>query len=175
MHEKECTQFTHYRFKGEVSAGGATIWSGMRKKKHLNSVWSCNIPAFPITHSTLSTTAIHHSVFVKGHLGCYSLDAPVVRKSGDGNACWPACCHPDGGGGGTAGATCDRRLMGKHCLQTPTSNLLIINQQQEMTHKITHSPFYSTGHLNRLRINKFHPLLLRHSSPCGEHADVNTT
>lgn len=29
----------------------------------------------------------------------------------------------------TAGATCDRRLMGNHCIQTPAANLLIINQK----------------------------------------------
>lgn len=35
--------------------------------------------------------------FVKGHLGCCSLDAPVVWQSGDGNACWSACCCPERG------------------------------------------------------------------------------
>lgn len=51
---------------------------------------------------------------------------PVVAQGGEGG--WIE-------GGVTAGATCDRRLMGKHHFQTPTSNLLIINQQEEITHK----------------------------------------
>lgn len=35
----------------------------------------------------------------------------------------------------TAGATCDRGLTGKHRVQTPASNLLVINQPEEMPHK----------------------------------------
>ena len=34
--------------------------------------------------------------------------------------------------------------------------------------------FYSKGHLNRLRVNMFHPHLLPHSIPCGDHTSVNT-
>lgn len=35
----------------------------------------------------------------------------------------------------TAGATCDRGLTGKHRVQTPAPNLLVINQTEEMPHK----------------------------------------
>lgn len=72
---------------------------------------------------------------------------PVVAQGGEGGGIE---------GGVTAGATCDRRLMGKHHFQTPTSNLLIINQQEEITPK--NHIFYSKGHLNRK--NGFHLLLL---------------
>lgn len=57
----------------------------------------------------------------------------------------------------TAGTTRDRRRMGKHHFQTPTSNLLIINQHKETTHK-KHQTFYSKGCLNRE--NRFHLLLI---------------
>ncbi len=54
-----------------------------------------------LQHSSVSALApqlFTTLYFVKGHLGCCSLDAPVVWQSGAANACWPACCHPDGGG-----------------------------------------------------------------------------
>lgn len=48
----------------------------------------------------------------------------------------------------TAGATCDRGLTGKHCVQTPASNLLVINQMGEMPHKEA-ARFTARGHFSR--------------------------
>lgn len=48
----------------------------------------------------------------------------------------------------TAGATCDRGLTGKHRVQTPASNLLVINQMEKMPHK-TVARFTARGHLSR--------------------------
>lgn len=45
---------------------------------------------------------------------------------------WGGWCGVEGAV--TAGATCDRGLTGKHRVQTPASNLLVINQTEEMPH-----------------------------------------
>lgn len=55
----------------------------------------CVSTAASYPHPTLQLYTIFY--FVKGHLGCCSVDGPVVWQSGDGNACWLACCHPDRG------------------------------------------------------------------------------
>lgn len=110
---------------------------------------SCVFPQPLLTPTTpLQLYTIFY--FVKGHLGCCSVDGPVVWQSGDGNACWLACCHSDREREGercrTAGTTRDSGLwIGKHRLQTPTLNLLIINQ----THKNHSLPFCRMRHLYR--------------------------
>lgn len=75
---------------------------GGKKKKNTIQSDTATILLLCVSNNPIcSPTPPLHTVlyFVKGHLGCCSVDGPVVWQSGDGNACWPACCHPDEGGG----------------------------------------------------------------------------
>lgn len=75
---------------------------------------------------------------------------------------WGGWCGVEGAV--TAGATCDRGLTGKHRVQTPASNLLVINQTEEMPHtkkkketKKTAARFPARGHFSRGGKQHTHP------------------
>lgn len=101
-------------------------------------------------------------------------------QSGNGNACWSACCLPRERGWGEREKgirlkevwqlepLCDGRLMGKRHFQSPSTNLLIINQHGEMAHKKNHT-FYSKGPSNRNNrfstLSSFLPPLLVENTP----------
>lgn len=103
-------------------------------------------------------------------------------QSGNGNACWSACCLPGERGWGKwekgirlkevwqLEPLCDGRLMGKRHFQSPSTNLLIINQLGEMAHKKNHT-FYSKGHLNRN--NRFSTLSSLLPPPLVENTPVS--
>lgn len=98
----------------------------------------CHIPPIPITHSALATAAIHLSVFLlKVTLGFVFL---LLQKFGSPVMEMPVGLLSPGlkEGGYCSGGGVDswrEGLIGKHCLQTLTSDLPINNQPEEMAPK----------------------------------------